>query len=169
MKWYNFALRSAGNAERWQMQLDDFIEPAVSTGAGAVSGAFSNTWKSSTAFSANNKVGYYKDPFQRVHLRGTAERNTPVGQITNGEIIFTLPLGYRPDWPARFYCVNHTTGNGVPIQVGVNADGTITVTKGGLTYAGATSIGVSSDTRMSFDGVSFRIPSDQNDASVTRA
>lgn len=48
---------------------------------------YTNSW---TTFAGHSSAAYYKDPFGRVHLRGS---------ITGGtmnQAAFTLPVGYRP-------------------------------------------------------------------------
>lgn len=76
-------------------------------------------------------VGYYIDPYGRVHIRGAATGGTGV--------IFTLPTGYRPDQAGFFACYQ-----GGIAEVAVQTNGDVEVTAAGT---GAVSL----------DPISFRI------------
>jgi hypothetical protein len=77
----------------------------------------SNAWINATP-GQNNQVGYYRDPFGSVHLQGIA---TKCGAPPAGDIIFTLPAGYRPDELNTFGTL---AGNGLG-RVGVDELGQV--------------------------------------------
>lgn len=77
--------------------------------------AFLNSWVNYGP--GYDVVGFRKDPFGRVHLRGLLKGGT------TGNPVFTLPVGYRP--PAQSYFV--TDNAGVHARVVVNTVGTVTV------------------------------------------
>jgi hypothetical protein len=81
-------------------------EPAFGTGSSNYGGA------------NDMLVGFRKYPDGRVRLRGVA--NAPAAAAS---IIFTLPVGYRPQGYARFTCYDLSTGT--PIQCYVSSDGTV--------------------------------------------
>ena len=77
---------------------DDLKPPEVVSLAGLIAGPYNcgseiNQW-TNLSLNVNNEVGYYRDPFGRVHLQGIAVK---CGEPPSGEVIFTLPAGYRPD------------------------------------------------------------------------
>jgi microcystin-dependent protein len=76
-----------------------------------------NSW---TALGAGySPPAFRKDPLGKVQLRGSV-----TGGLLNGNVIFTLPVGYRPPSGQRFVCMNgpNSTAWG---QVNVLADGTL--------------------------------------------
>lgn len=79
-----------------------------------------------------NSVGYYKDPFGVVHLRGIAKDGA------NGTAIFTLPAGYRPNKEMIFAAASNSAFGYVDI-----ATGGAVVATGGNTW-------------FSLDGITFR-------------
>ena len=102
-----------------------------------------NAWLNATFFNA--EVGYYRDPFGIVHLRGTAER---CGTIT--DVIFTLPAGFRPEGPVDTLGVKNQTD---AHEVRILDNGEVSATTPGLT----------SGNTISFEGITFRCaPSGQN-------
>lgn len=84
--------------------------------------AFQNGW---VAYgSSYGKVGYWKDPFGFVHLKGLAKSGTI---NTN---IFTLPPGYRPYERKRYMAVS----NGAVGILDVLTDGSVLPVTGNNTY-----------------------------------
>ena len=86
-----------------------------------------------------NTVGYYLDPFGRVHLRGLATHSTG-GAGTN---IFRLPTGYRPS--KNEVMVVRCNASATPCEVWVLSDGYVYLDVGIATVWA------------SLDGISFRI------------
>ncbi|KYG65693.1 hypothetical protein AZI86_01050 [Bdellovibrio bacteriovorus] len=83
---------------------------------------------------AFNPVGYYKDPFGRVHIRGLVKSGTL------SACIFTLPVGYRPANRELFDQI-----------INANTQGRIDVTSDGCVLAYS-----SSSTWSALDGISFQ-------------
>lgn len=93
--------------------------------------AFQNSWVNRTGEAA---AAFYKDPFDRVWLKGGIDSGT-----TN-QAAFTLPLGYRPSEKQHFPA--HQIGSVVTdMMIIVNTDGTVVPTNG--TSFGATLAGMS--------------------------
>lgn len=86
--------------------------------------AFQNSWVN---YAASNdatypiQIGFMKDSYGFVHLRGNAKNGTAATTI------FTLPAGYRPLGGVR--CV--VMGNAAIGQVNVYLDGTVVAVSGG--------------------------------------
>ncbi len=83
-----------------------------------------NSWVSYDSGTSYNIPGYYIDPSGRVYLRGIAKNGT----TTPGTVIFTLPVGYRPNKRTVF-----TTTGGVgpdPVRIDVEADGDVIYVEG---------------------------------------
>lgn len=84
--------------------------------------AFLNSWVNYDASDGGRNVGFYRDPFGFVHLKGLL-RNGSVGSAA-----FALPLGYRPEGTMRqptisndIWSVTHLSPAGnVSPTVGVN-------------------------------------------------
>lgn len=103
----------------------------VQVGAGA--NDFQNGW---TNHGGSRKVaGFYKDPFGIVHLEGGISN----GSVTVPNIIFNLPVGYRPSARIRF----STTADDAFGELFIDFDGNV------YYQAGA-------NLEFSLDGVSFR-------------
>jgi hypothetical protein len=64
-------------------------------------------------------VSYMIDTLGFIHLKGVASAGTKTG----GTIIFTLPVGFRPN--AKIMCIGVT--GGLVEQIYINADGTVVV------------------------------------------
>lgn len=98
--------------------------------------AFESGW--TNAFSGADPVGFYRDPFGVVHLRGGAI-STSIGALG----LFSLPVGYRP---------NPAVGISVPGS-GSNAADWFNITAVGRVEA---STSVSASTYVSLWGIQFR-------------
>lgn len=101
--------------------------------------AFQNNW-----VSYDSTVWYRKDPFGRVHLRGSMNSGT------HGAPAFTLPVGYRPSASGlnrvRAISIGNQTAVGQwEAQVNINIDGTV------VPYF----TGSSATSYVSLDGISF--------------
>jgi len=104
--------------------------------------AFAGAW---AQYSASATVGFYKDAWGRVHLRGAGQDGTPTSTI------FTLPVGFRPPATAYFAIVaNPTTGSIQTGETRVKSDGVVEATR----YLNGGSGAV---TWWSLDGISFRV------------
>jgi hypothetical protein len=118
-----------------------FIDAGLPNDSGGSCPPALNGWANHNSDN-NNHVGYYRDPFGIVYLRGTAFK---CGTATNSP--FTLPVGYRP--ANQEYQPVITGLNGVEVLI-VFSDGTVH----GQGAAGSD---------VSLDGVTFRCgPSGQN-------
>jgi hypothetical protein len=93
-----------------------------------------NSWVNHGAGFSN--VGYHKDPWGYVHLRGLAASGSSATSV-----IFTLPAGYRPASERVFASV----ANDAFCEIRVQTDGDVFAQAGGST-ANFTSL----------DGISFR-------------
>jgi hypothetical protein len=103
-----------------------------------------NEWRDATFF--NGPVGYYRDPFGIVHLRGTVIR---CGTVS--DVIFTLPAGYRPNGNAldTLGVKNQTDAH----EVRILSNGEVS----------ATTPGIATGNTLSFEGITFRCaPSGQD-------
>lgn len=102
--------------------------------------ALLNNWAN---FGGNfNAVGYWKDSFGVVHLRGLVKSGTPES------VIFTLPVGYRPPSYEVFATTGSTAMGAQMARVDVQTDGSV-VAKGFLSTNGTA-------TFLSVDGITFR-------------
>jgi hypothetical protein len=102
------------------------------------------------------EVGYYRDPFGRVHLQGAA---TKCGSPSTGDYIFTLPQGFRPARREFHPALAAPTGPGHPYgefgAVIVGTDGSVFAAEGNFD---ADTFGF-----IALNGISFRCaPSGQN-------
>lgn len=88
-------------------------------------------------------LGYYKDPFGLVHLRGLA--NKPAAAMP---IMFTLPAGYRPAMQEIFLAPGQQGGTNVACRIDVSSAGVVQV--------GAPCATMSSWIALS--GITFRAP-----------
>ena len=122
--------------------------PTFSVGSGQVSAGedirligdtgeptFQNSYAATAGYQA---PGYYKDALGLVTLVGTLGK---VGGAAN-DLLFTLPLGYRPAAKRQFSVSNNTSANSAII--GVDVDGKVTL------------IDFLATTQFSLDGISFR-------------
>lgn len=85
---------------------------------------------------SNENVGYYKDEFGIVHLKGTIKGGTS----TAWTALFNLPTGYRPFLQRRF----SVDGNNAYAMISITAS------------TGAVNIVVGNSTQLSLDGISFK-------------
>jgi hypothetical protein len=65
------------------------------------------------------RAAFRKDPLGKVQLRGSI-----TGGLQNGNVAFTLPVGYRPPAGYRFVCQNGPS-SAAWAQANVSADGTV--------------------------------------------
>jgi hypothetical protein len=93
--------------------------------------AFENSWTNYDA--AYESAGFWKDPFDVVHLQGLVEAGTVPATI------FTLPEGYRPVGQATFGVIS----NGAIGGIDITAAGGVYVFQGNNTY-------------VQLNGISFR-------------
>jgi hypothetical protein len=82
-----------GTVEGWH-QVGASGQPGFGTAPDCSPG---NCWQN--LVSSFNTVGFYKDPYGVVHLKGAAQCIAPGNCGVPESVIFTLPEGYRP--PAR--------------------------------------------------------------------
>ena len=75
---------------------------------------FANSWVN-TDITTYSPAGYYKDAFNRVHLRGL------ISSGTVGSEAFILPVGFRPE----LRCVFASMSNGAIGRVDVYSDGRV--------------------------------------------
>jgi hypothetical protein len=88
-------------------------------------------------------VGFYKDPYGVVHLKGTAKAIVPIGSCT---VIFYLPSGYAPSGGIKLYSVPKNGAYGGATGV-VTVDGASQVAACG---------GYAVNDTVSLDGITFR-------------
>ena len=100
-------------------------------------------------------VGFYKDPFGVIHLKGVAKQSSALA-LSN---VFRLPEGYRPALTRVFSNVGsgdayRAAWNAAPARIDISNTGLVTVY---TSCAGDTQV-CSADGRtyISFDGISFR-------------
>jgi hypothetical protein len=87
------------------VEVESFIAPTLQNGFSNYNAGFASP-------------GYYKDKMGRVHLRGLL--NTPASP--NGQLMFTLPAGYRPTTGA---VVMMTLSNNTIARVDIQANGNV--------------------------------------------
>ena len=87
---------------------------------------FQNGWSNFGA--GNEQAGYYKDPWNRVYLTGTTKGGTVAAGSTG--TMFTLPAGFRPQYPSIFAVIS----NGALGLVTVQVDGSVRAESGNNTY-----------------------------------
>lgn len=94
-----------------------------------------NGWKQRSGYAA---VGYYKDLFGFVHLKGAVQGGTG----TAGTGILTLPEGYRPEGNERFIVPGgtDTTSTTIHLDVGYNGNVIIKAGPSGLSWVSLVSI-----------------------------
>ena len=84
--------------------------------------AFQNNWANILDTGvAVNAVAFYKDPYGRVHIKGSADTGA------NGTTVFTLPEGYRP---LETLTLVTTKLTGVIGVITIDTDGTVDSTVG---------------------------------------
>jgi len=105
---------------------------------------FNANWADS--FSGEGRTRFFKDEMGNVHIVGQPIKNTAVAF---GDIIFTLPAGYRPLNGWTYYIVPMWTGIGYPIPSAIAIR-----ENGEVSYAGDTA-GQDSGTRFSLDPIIF--------------
>lgn len=132
-KWTN-AIAARLTKGAMQVAIDDWQAPL----------AWSNTWGTDSP-----TVGFYKDPFGIVRIRGRCSRGTPVGALAN-EVIFTLPVGYRPTQVVRFEVTDGATSGSVAGNIGINVAGEL---RPGVRTG-------STDQQVTLDAISFRVSVD---------
>lgn len=84
---------------------------------GWIAATLQNSWVNYGGLYA--PASYRKDKYGRVHVRGLIANGT----ITNGTVLMTLPVGYRP--AAKLLFPAETGGAGQQARVDVLADGTV--------------------------------------------
>jgi hypothetical protein len=141
------------NIVNGQVKQRDLAQPQNVKGAGLVdttpNGGCSNNnddenWRTTDPVQPY-RVGYYRDPFGRVHLQGTFENCGSSG----ASVLFTLPKGYRPS--NTLWETAGNTGGGGLTGVGISSDG------------GVTPLDVLHGQTATVDGISFRCsPSGHN-------
>lgn len=87
--------------------------------------AFQNSW-TNFAVGSWEVAAFYKDPFERVHLKGL------INNGTMGQIAFTLPAGYRPQYNL-LWGTDTGTGHG---RLDVEPSGAVRPNAGSNTYFG---------------------------------
>ena len=122
------------NREDWQRYLQDELRAIADelrvddwtyigdTGAPPFTGTIN--W-ANLATAGQPDAAFYKDPFNRVHLKGAIDTGT------NGESAFTLPEGYRPSDDLYFPVLQSAGAAGAYALIGT--DGTVTITHSGAT------------------------------------
>ncbi len=98
---------------------------------------FANNW-ANCAVAPVAAGRFYKDILGTVHLAGVLS----TGTVTQGTLMFTLPVGFRPDLPGRFSCVSDNAGTLVNGEIRIDTSGNVTIWHGQNTY-------------LSLDGISF--------------
>lgn len=73
-----------------------------------------------------NQLGYMKDPSGFVHLRGLVKNGS-----SGNAAIFTLPVGYRPQYQCLFCCM---TNGPAACRVDVSTAGVVTPTGASTTW-----------------------------------
>ena len=108
----NFEL---GNLTDWLQRLVGTIAEVENQReiGGSNNPAFENSWANVAGEAA---VAFYKDPYQRVHIKGAVDTGA------NGTTIFTLPTGYRPTEKLVFVTSKLT---GVIGLITIDTDGTV--------------------------------------------
>jgi hypothetical protein len=91
--------------------------------------AFNTGWRFGGIAGTEEVPGYWKDPAGTVHLRGAAGRSAG-----SGRVIFTLPVGYRPNLVQLYITYG---GASTQAYVSVNPDGSV-VWEGGSDENGST-------------------------------
>lgn len=117
-----------------QTQLDTFQNWIVAQETWIAVTSFLNSWVNYGG--SYEDAGYYRDSFDIVYLRGVVKDGT----VGAAGVIFTLPVGYRPENNRIF---SNYTNSGVG-HVEVESDGDVIAKAGGNTW-------------FSLDGVSFRV------------
>lgn len=140
----------------------DILASGSTTGTPLKQAVFSNTWATPSASATNSNAQYYKDPFGRVHFKGAVKRGTSVPQLTTGEVILTMPVGYRPNHSVRFAAIDNVDADAVALPLKMTAGGDLSFV-GDNSNAGFPSFyfvsggtGYTSDLYLSLDGISYR-------------
>lgn len=88
--------------------------------------------------------GFWKDPFGLVHLRGMLQFS---GTPAAGQLVGTLPVGYRPTAYEDFAATGSSAGGTIAFPLEVNTAGSLNLyAAGGVTWSG---------TSLSLSGVTF--------------
>ena len=82
LDWFSRVWNILGQVEEW-----------LEIGGSGGEPAFENSW--ANVGGSNETAAFYKDPFQRVHLKGAIDTGTA------GTTAFTLPENYRPSATIR--------------------------------------------------------------------
>lgn len=69
-------------------------------------------------------AGYLKDTLRFVRVRGRLDAAS-----STADTVFTLPAGYRPATEHRFRCPASATGGELDVQVNIDTDGSVTVSR----------------------------------------
>lgn len=89
--------------------------------------------------------GYWKDPYNIVHLRGTITTGTAPS------VACTLPAGYKPEGTLLF-----SVPSGSSVTSSGLVFGTLSVPDGIITIASDGAVTVTAGTTVSLDGITFR-------------
>lgn len=95
--------------------------------------AFSANW--SNFGGAYAGLRFYKDGLGRVHITGAVKKSA---NTVAGEVIFTLPAGYRPSAALTFPGWTSTVSN---ISIDILADGSVKINQGGIAANSEISLG----------------------------
>jgi hypothetical protein len=129
----NISLKANKAQENWRF-VGDSGEPT-----------FNSSWQST--FSGNGRCRFFKDELGNVWLNGSVKKTSAIGF---GDVIFTLPVGYRPLNGWYYYIVPMNIGLGYPVS------GVISVRDNGeVTYSGDIA-GQAADTQFILDPISYR-------------
>lgn len=129
-KWIGETFQSIGLVEEW-----------IEIGGSSGEPAFANGWQN--AGSGFATAAFYKDPYDRVHLRGT------ISGATGNVRAFTLPTQYRPNAILVFAVAQGATN----AQLIIDFNGYVIPSSSG---------------QCSLDGISFRAEADANASYYTR-
>ena len=126
--------------ENLQFVIDQLALAAGKTPEAFIAVSYTNTWTTQAGYDA---LSYYKDPWGRVHLRGTLD-----GSGATAVAAGTLPAGYRPSTLLRFP-VSYWTG-------AANALGTCQITSAGVINVYGNADTLTTATSFALSHISFR-------------
>lgn len=124
----------------WQEEIAKFLTVedwhyVGTTGEPAFTGTIN--WANTTS-STDAPAAFYKDPFNRVHIKGAIRNGT------NGESAWTLPAGYRPEETLTFSVTQSSAAEGAWVVIA--SSGTVIIIHSGATGS----------TPVYLDNISFR-------------
>lgn len=99
-----------------------FVGNANTQSENWINAVYQNSWTTNDG----TPLGYFKDNFGLVHIRGSITG----GSTANGTVIFTLPLGYRPQYKQHFVIPAYTNTTWGTCEILVNTDGTVALQSG---------------------------------------